>query len=87
LEQNLQITNVTGHSLGGAVAVELQQREPETHSNSTTYGAPVFPKNGLRIVFVGMETVYQLSAGVQNQYQHSISTMPLIVMLAIVKMN
>ncbi len=39
LDKNPQVQRVVGHSLGGAVALELQQRNPEL--KSVTYGAPV----------------------------------------------
>ena len=40
LKANPDVTRVVGHSLGGAVALELQKNHPGL--NSRTYGAPVF---------------------------------------------
>ena len=37
--KNPQVQRVVGHSLGGAVALELQRQKPDLHS--VTYGAPV----------------------------------------------
>ena len=42
LDASPQIRRVVGHSLGGAVALELQANHADRHLNSTTYGAPVF---------------------------------------------
>jgi hypothetical protein len=42
LKVNRDITNVVGHSLGGSVALELQQNFPERNFKTNTYGAPVF---------------------------------------------
>lgn len=39
LAANPQLTRVVGHSLGGAVALQLQKEKPELQT--TTYGAPV----------------------------------------------
>lgn len=39
LNKNPQVTRVVGHSLGGAVALELQKDDPSL--DTTTYGAPV----------------------------------------------
>ncbi len=41
LKVNKDIQNVVGHSLGGSVALELQQNFPERNFKSNTYGAPV----------------------------------------------
>jgi len=41
LESNKQITSLTGHSLGGSVALQLQKDFPERNLNINTYGAPV----------------------------------------------
>ena len=46
LDANPQLTRVVGHSLGGAVALDLQKRNPGLHS--VTYGAPVLDINPLR---------------------------------------
>ena len=43
LDANPQLTRVVGHSLGGAVALDLQKRNPSLHS--VTYGAPVLDIN------------------------------------------
>jgi len=43
LDAKPQLTRVVGHSLGGAVALDLQKRNPSLHS--VTYGAPVLDIN------------------------------------------
>ena len=43
LNSNPQLTRVVGHSLGGAVALDLEQRNSKLHS--VTYGAPVLNFN------------------------------------------
>ena len=45
LKNNPNITRVVGHSLGGAVAVEMTKNHPNL--NYRTYGAPVFDPFGL----------------------------------------
>ena len=44
LVANPQLTRVVGHSLGGAVALQLQKENPELQT--TTYGAPVASTSG-----------------------------------------
>ena len=39
-KQGGKIKQVVGHSLGGSIALELEENNPEL--NTTTYGAPVF---------------------------------------------
>jgi hypothetical protein len=46
LKVNPDIMNVVGHSLGGSVALELQQNFPDRKFKSNTYGAPVFSISG-----------------------------------------
>ena len=41
LQSSPQIRRVVGHSLGGAVTLELAKRHPERQLNTETYGAPV----------------------------------------------
>ncbi len=41
VKTNPNVKKLTGHSLGGAVALELEKSIPNT-SETTTYGAPVF---------------------------------------------
>ena len=43
LDANPKLARVVGHSLGGSVALDLQQRNPNLHS--VTYGAPVLSFN------------------------------------------
>ena len=43
LDKNPKLTRVVGHSLGGAVALDLQKRNPTLQS--VTYGAPVLDIN------------------------------------------
>ena len=38
---NPQVTKVRGHSLGGAVTLELAKNHPERHLETRVYGAPV----------------------------------------------
>ena len=45
LKDNPQVKQVVGHSLGGAVALELQKQYPDL--NSRVYGAPVFDPSGV----------------------------------------
>ena len=45
LQQNPAIKNLTGHSLGGAVALEFQKNHPERNYTTVTYGAPVNSNN------------------------------------------
>ena len=40
LAKNPQVTNLVGHSLGGASILELQKNHPETKFRTNTYGAP-----------------------------------------------
>ncbi len=40
LKVNLYIMNVVGHSLGGSLALELQENFPDRKFKSNTYGAP-----------------------------------------------
>ena len=44
LNANPRIRRVVGHSLGGAVALQLQKENPELQA--VTYGAPVFSLSG-----------------------------------------
>ncbi len=46
LKVNPDIMNVVGHSLGGSVALELQQNFPDRKFKSNTYGAPVASLTG-----------------------------------------
>ena len=41
LEENKTIKNLVGHSLGGSVALELQDNMADRKFNTNTYGAPV----------------------------------------------
>lgn len=41
LRTNKDIKNISSHSLGGSVALELQKNLPERNLNVNTYGAPV----------------------------------------------
>jgi pimeloyl-ACP methyl ester carboxylesterase len=41
LNQNQQIKNIVGHSLGGSVTLELQRNHQEKTFKTSTYGAPV----------------------------------------------
>ena len=41
LKNRSEIDNVVGHSLGGVVALEMQQHFADRIKNSRTYGAPV----------------------------------------------
>jgi hypothetical protein len=47
LQENQNIHNLTGHSLGGSVALELQKNHPERDYKTTTYGAPVASITGV----------------------------------------
>ena len=41
LKENPQVSHVVGHSLGGSVALQLEQDHPNQIKTSRTYGAPV----------------------------------------------
>jgi hypothetical protein len=41
LAANPAVSKITGHSLGGAVALELEKNHPDRGLTTTTYGAPV----------------------------------------------
>ena len=41
LKTNPQVNHIIGHSLGGSVGLELEQRHPEKTLDTITYGAPV----------------------------------------------
>ena len=42
LEENKEIKQLVGHSLGGSVALELQDNMADRNFKTNTYGAPVF---------------------------------------------
>ena len=64
LNKNPQVQRVVGHSLGGAVALELQQQNPNLQS--VTYGAPVASrKPGERFRHWG-DPVAALDSGAQT---------------------
>ena len=46
LDASPQIRRVVGHSLGGAVGLELAKRHPERQLETETYGAPVVSLSG-----------------------------------------
>jgi pimeloyl-ACP methyl ester carboxylesterase len=45
LQQDPNIKNLVGHSLGGAASLEFEKKHPERHYNTTTYSAPVASMN------------------------------------------
>ena len=57
LKEHPEITHVSGHSLGGAVALELQREFPQLETR--TYGAPVFEPTGIERLQKGSENVHR----------------------------
>ncbi len=71
LKSNPKIRRVVGHSLGGAVALELQKDHPELESR--TYGAPVVSMSpGERYRSVG-DPVSALDFGSKRTLPHSLN--------------
>ena len=46
LQENQNVHNLVGHSLGGSASLELQKNYPERDYKTTTYGAPVASMTG-----------------------------------------
>ena len=46
LKENPQVKKIVGHSLSGAVGLELQKQHPNKDFDITTYGAPVVQVGG-----------------------------------------
>ncbi len=47
LDKNPQVKHLSGHSLGGVVAMQLQKRHPQQIQSARTFGAPVFDPTGV----------------------------------------
>ena len=78
LDENPDITTLTGHSLGGSVAYEAQKSYPDRNLNVRTYGAPVVslpgdPSGKDRFRHIG-DPVSILDRGAQTQTNTSSSS-------------
>ncbi len=57
LKDHPEIDMLEGHSLGGAVVLQLQKDFPDRHFKTVTYGAPVLDLFGTQKADIGQENV------------------------------
>jgi pimeloyl-ACP methyl ester carboxylesterase len=83
LEYDKNIHTVVGHSLGGAVALQLQKDQPNRNLKTRTYGAPVMSFTGgdryrnvadpVSIFDFGAKTnynIFDLGLGIPHDYKN-----------------
>ena len=78
LKAHPEVTRVVGHSLGGAVSLELQKNHPERELNSRTYGAPVYDPLGLDRL---NDNINKLSTGKENKSERYANILDPVAMM------
>ena len=66
-----QIKRVVGHSLGGAVALEIQKTRPDL--KTVTYGAPLFTASGGERYKTVLDPIAMFDVGARTEVQRGIN--------------
>ena len=78
LKAHPEVTRVVGHSLGGAVSLELQKNHPELGLNSRTYGALVYDPLGLDRL---NDNINKLLTGKENKSERYANVLDPVAMM------